>query len=325
MPKRFVILLFLAHLSLAQQQSFDTYTYEAPVGYTVQQSSNATIWTKIDQKKRSYCQIGLYRSQASLGSPAQDMDAEWKAVVMHQLKVTGPVVNREIPLPQAPTSLIRGAEAVDPNGNKALPSLFVLRFPGRYVGVLLNASGPEAFQSCQDEVSRVVLSLKLTNSPAPSAPTATSAPSTPMPGSIVGTWQRIIASQPSMRYNPFSKQWEYDAVGAMNQFKQTHRFRFTATGEYTYELDAEDFNRSRRTRIIEQGAYAVSNGTIQFQPKSIQEGIGPRNQDPPLTTKATPAPHSRRFLLGEHPQYKESPGLQLQTQDGNFETYKPIQ
>ena len=55
----------------------------------------------------------------------------------------------------------------------------------------------------------------------------------------------------------------------------------------------------------------------------MQDGKAKRGENVPLTTKATPAGHTRRFLVGEHPQYKDSAGLQLQTGNGSWETYKP--
>jgi len=323
--KGFLALVLLAPLGFGQSQSFDSYTYTAPPGYTLRAHQNAQEWSKIDQKRRFYCQIGLYRAQNSLGSPAQDMDNEWQAVVVKQFKVNGSPASKELPLPNAPSSMVRGAETIDGNGNKAISSLFVVRSGSRYVGVLFNAPNAEAFQACQEDITQVVASLRLPDAgPAPAAaPAVSAAPPARISGSLPGSWERVIMTQPAMRYNPISKQMEYNPVAALNQFKQTHTFRFGANGQYEYDLIADDYNRSQRSRVLERGIYTIGGGAIQFVPKSYQDGKGPKGQDPPLTNKAVPAPHSRRFSIGDHPQYKDSVGLQLQTADGGWETFRP--
>ena len=62
---------------------------------------------------------------------------------------------------------------------------------------------------------------------------------------------------------------------------------------------------------------------IRFQPLEMADGEGPKGQDPPLSPKPVPAAHERRYSIGEHPSFKDSVGLQLQTGDG-WETYKPV-
>lgn len=310
------------------------YTYESPSGYQVRSFPMAIEMSRIDQQRKYYCQIGLYQSQPSQGSAAKDADNEWAAVVTKQFKVRGQVVTKDLPLPWAPESVVRGAETTDGNGKPAISSLFVLRFANqrRYVGVLFNVPNESALQSCQEEATKVVMSIRMregaapaTPAPAAAAPTLSAGPAGNVAsGSPVGVWERVTVSQPAGRYNMITKQWEYNPVAAMSQFKQVRRFAFEAGGRYTWDLDAEDYNRQEHSRVIERGRYAiVQGGAIQFTPESLQDGKAPRGQNVPLTTKATPAGHTRRFLVGEHPQYKDSAGLQLQNGDGSWETYRP--
>lgn len=311
----------------------DDYTFEAPAGYQSRSHATAIEYSKIDQKRQFYCQFALYASQPSQGTTAKDVDAEWAAAVLNQFSLRGEVVTKDLPFPWAPGSVVRGAPTRDRNGNPAVSTLFVLRFPNqRYVGILYNAPHETAFEACQEEASKLATSVRMKGgaaAPAAAAPVApatagvSGAPGNVASGSVVGMWERVIASQPAGRYNMFTKQWEYDAAAASMQFKQTRRFAFEAGGRYVFELDAEDYNRSERTRVVERGRYTLQNGAIHFQPESIQEGRGPRGSNPGMTTKATPAAHVRRFLVGEHPQFRESAGLQLQTGDGGWETYKP--
>lgn len=322
--------LMICVVCFAQPPGSD-YTYETPAGYQVRSHPMAIEMSRIDQQRKYYCQIGLYQSQPSQGSAAKDVDNEWTAVVTKQFKVRGQAATKELPLPWAPESVVRGAETTDGNGKPAISSLFVLRFanPRRYVGVLFNVPNESALQACQDEATKVVMSVRMREGAVPAAqPPAVSSGSSPAgnvaSGSPIGAWERVTATQPAGRYNMITKQWEYNPVAAMNQFKQTRRFAFEPGGRYTFELDAEDYNRQEHSKVIERGRYAiVQGGAIQFTPESLQDGKAPRNQSSiPLTTRATPVPHTRRFLVGEHPQFRDSAGLQLQTNDG-WETYRP--
>lgn len=313
---RLCSLLFLVTFHLpAQPQVFDAYSFSVPAGYTQRSHKDSVELSKVDQKNRYFCQIGLYRAQPSLGTAAQDIDAEWKAVVEKQFKLVGAANTKPFPLPGAPDSISRFSETETAATGKILTLLIALRYPGRYVGVLVNASHAQAMQACTPDVSSLIATLKWNDPASPPAVTSGTSP--------VGQWEKVIVSRPPTRYNPITKQWEYSAVEAMMQFKQVHRFRFDPDGRYTYTLDADDYNRSERSQIIEQGSYTIAAGAIQFQPRTYQDGKGPKNQNPPLTTRATPAPHVRRFSVGEHPQYKDSAGLQLQNKDGAWETFRP--
>jgi hypothetical protein len=324
-------------VAFAQPPGSD-YTYETPSGYQVRNHPMAIEMSRIDQQRKYYCQVLLYQSQPSQGSAAKDAENEWAAVVVKQMRVRGQVVTKDLPLPWAPESVVRGAETTDGNGKPAITSLFVLRFPNqrRYVGVLFNVPNEQALQACQEEATKVVMSVRMregTAAPPPAAPQQQAAPSVSSAsgpagnvasGSPVGVWERVIVTQPAGRYNMFTKQWEYDPVAAMRQFKQIWRFAFEPGGRYVFELNAEDYNRQEHSKVIERGRYAIVQGNaIQFTPELMQDGKAKRGENVPLTTKATPAGHTRRFLVGEHPQYKDSAGLQLQTGNGGWETYKP--
>lgn len=281
-------------------------------------SGTARVLAGVGLTARMTCSK-IYQAQRSRGTAAADFENEWKAVVLPSFKPTEKVEQRSQMLPNAPESILGVAESLDGNGNKAINTLFVVRFGDRYVGVLYNAPNEEAFQACKQDAINLTAGIQITGGTAP-AP----APATVSGNSPVGRWQRVIASQLATRYNPFSTQWEHDPVAAMNQFRNSYTFDFAANGTYAFTLDAESFNRSERSMVGEKGTWKVANGAIHFQPQSIAEGRSPRGQTPALAQKATPAAHARRFFVGEHPQYKDSAGLQLQTGDGGWETFKPL-
>jgi hypothetical protein len=306
--------LFAATLALGQTESFDKYTYTPPTGYTGKAANGRMEWTKIDQARKFYCQIVLFESQNSLGSAAADLAAEWKAVVDISFDTKTEILQRDLPLPTAPGSVVRVADTLNKqNKSRVIVSLYVLRYPGRYVGIMQVMPNEQAFAACQGDLAPVLPSLSLTTAPPPVSA---------VPGSVTGVWQRIIASQTPTRYNMFTKQWEHDPVAAMNQFRNEYKYTLQPDGQYTYEVEFDSFNRYQRDRTSEQGRYTVNGASIQFEPKEYKKGSSDRRQPTVLAPAPVPAPYSRRFLLGKHPQY-DSVGLNFQESDGSWSSFTP--
>lgn len=325
MLSRLLILALAATALLpAQRRTYDALTLDPPAGYQTREARDFLEFSRIDQQRKFYCQILVYRAQNSVGSALDDLESEWKATMLRSFKIRGKVDSREMPGPGGIANAVRIAETTDGNGNPAVTTLFVMRAPARYVGVAFNAPNADAMQTCMPDAAKLTASIQFNAAtPAPSNPAPPAAAPAPVPGSLAGQWQRVIASQPPTRYNPITKMWEHDYAGALNQFRNTYRWIFQPNGEYLRELDAESFNRSERARVLERGRYRAANGILQLEPQSYQEGKGPRGQDPPLTSKPAPAPYSIRFTIGEHPQYRDSAGLQLEEKDGAWSTFKP--
>lgn len=129
----------------AQTQAFDAYTYSSPPGYTLRTARDHVELSKIDQQRRSYCQIALYTSQPSLPSANEELDREWRDLVTRQFRVKGNPSSRALPLVNAPSSQVRAAEAAGNNGATMLTSLFLVRFPARYLSVVFNPPMPRRF------------------------------------------------------------------------------------------------------------------------------------------------------------------------------------
>ncbi len=155
------LLLLTTGLTLGQPQRFDQYSYQAPAGYTSQNDPGRVTWTRIDQARKFYCQTLLFASQPSLGSE---------------------ILRRDLPIPTAPESIVRVAETTNSKDkSRVLVSLYVLRFPGRYVGILQLVPHEQALEACQPDLAPLLPSLSL-------------------------------SAQPATRYNTFTQQLEQDPV-----------------------------------------------------------------------------------------------------------------
>jgi hypothetical protein len=186
--------LLAAGLLGAQVQQFGGYSYTRPAGYTEQASSKQIELTKVDAKRRTFCQLALQLSQASSGSAAKDLDAEWQLLVAAQFKLNGPAETSTLSVRGGSSDAVaRTAPASTANISSMMTTVMLLRFPGRYVSLLVNASNAEALQPCRADAVEFLASIRL-NELDPSAPGGVSQqPPTDMP---TGNTPRLFPGMP---------------------------------------------------------------------------------------------------------------------------------
>jgi hypothetical protein len=63
-----LVLIFNLSLTFAQKEVFDIVSFTPPKGWTKELKPNLVSFTTIDNQKRTWCQIAVYQSMASLGS-----------------------------------------------------------------------------------------------------------------------------------------------------------------------------------------------------------------------------------------------------------------
>lgn len=88
MKKIILVNLFLVAtgISFGQKQTFDLITYTPPggSGWTKEIKKAVTSYTYIDEKDKSWCQMGIYKSTVSKGNIDADFDSEWETLVKKQ-------------------------------------------------------------------------------------------------------------------------------------------------------------------------------------------------------------------------------------------------
>lgn len=65
----------------AQKETFDLTTYMAPKNWKKEIKENVIAYSFIDSKKKTWCQIGIYKSTISKGSIDQDFESEWEELI----------------------------------------------------------------------------------------------------------------------------------------------------------------------------------------------------------------------------------------------------
>lgn len=85
-----IALLFAAIISRAQKkETFDLATFEMPSGWTkTKETTDVMSYAITDNKKGTFCQIGIYASTISKGSLELDFESEWQELIVKSYKPT---------------------------------------------------------------------------------------------------------------------------------------------------------------------------------------------------------------------------------------------
>ena len=76
--------------AIAQQETFDLFTYTPPSGWKKEIKEGVVSYTYLNKKDKSWCQIGFFKSTASKGNLEDDFASEWDALVVKKYKATRP-------------------------------------------------------------------------------------------------------------------------------------------------------------------------------------------------------------------------------------------
>ncbi len=90
MKKRILlcVLCVFAGKIFAQKQTFDLITYTTPKAWTKEEKQNVIVYSKVDNKDKTWCQIAVYKSTASKGTIEDDLQNEWNELAVKQFSIT---------------------------------------------------------------------------------------------------------------------------------------------------------------------------------------------------------------------------------------------
>ncbi|MET0467037.1 MAG: hypothetical protein ABW007_28025 [Chitinophagaceae bacterium] len=76
-----LVSMILTAACFSQQETFSLVTYTIPSGWHKDAKQNLVAFSSSDKKKRTWCQIGVYKETASKGSIDADFESEWNEIV----------------------------------------------------------------------------------------------------------------------------------------------------------------------------------------------------------------------------------------------------
>jgi hypothetical protein len=175
------VVVAFAHTALAQTETFDVATFVPPSGWQRTESAGFVSFqnSRMQNGRPSNCQIFVFASGPSTGSPAASFQAEWN------VKIVQPLRTSARPNPQMETrpdgwTAITSFVDVPQNGLPYRTILYTATGSGRFISIVVNYT----FDGYQAEITSFFQSLRLGASAAPQtvAPRQSSIASPPPSG-----------------------------------------------------------------------------------------------------------------------------------------------
>lgn len=141
----------------AQKETFDIINYTPPSGWTKEIKTSVASYTIVDQKKKTWCQIGLYSSVATKGSIEQDFANEWQELVAKPFTVTETPQTTDIPESDGWKMKGGGAKFVF-NNSDAMALLTTFSGYGKAVSIVASTNTQDYIPTIQNFIASIELS-----------------------------------------------------------------------------------------------------------------------------------------------------------------------
>ncbi len=254
-----LILIVITSIATAQTETFDLTTYTPPPkrdGWKKEVKDNLISYTKTDNSKKTWCQIGIYRSTASKGSIDEDFESEW------QILATTPYQIKEAPksgdIQEAEGWKIKvGSGTFSFNNSDAQVILSVMSGYGRVVSIIaINNS-----QDYMPQIQSLLTSVSLSN------PDKKLAVHTEIQqqetantnSSIIGTWTKVASDQDAYHANNgasgyIQRQYIFDQNGTYRDIIKTFSFFsdiYLTKESGTYQVNGNSITLTPQKAVFE--------------------------------------------------------------------------
>ena len=142
------------------QSNFNVFTYKEPNGYSKEAKTDVLTYTKSDNKKNSYCVIGLYAASNAAATPQQTFTQEWKELVEKTLGAKNPETESAADINSWKT--IIGTSAFEFNGGQSAVMQFCF-VKGKQTASIIALTNSNEYEP---DITALLESLNLGNAPA---------------------------------------------------------------------------------------------------------------------------------------------------------------
>ncbi|HUM97450.1 MAG TPA: hypothetical protein PK275_06320 [Chitinophagaceae bacterium] len=256
----FIACCAVALLSVAQKESFDLATYNAPTTWKKEKSADAIQFSKEDAATGAYCLITLYKAVPGTTNHKENFDLAWESLVKEMVKVSA------APEMQAPTSengweTHSGYAPFESDGNKGVVMLVTASAVEKMVNLIV-LTNTDVYENDMLAFFESI-SLKKQEANATLTPIADEDNAQhSVENSIIGAWSKSGSVNPD--YN--------DAYATSIAGYSTDQYIFNSNG--TYHFISKTFGMSFPKIILvkENGAYLITGNKITITPqKSVIE------------------------------------------------------
>lgn len=157
-------------VSVAQKETFDIVTCIAPKGWKKELAKDAMNFTTINEKKKSWCKISVYKNVPSKGNIGTDFDSKWEAIAK-PLGANSPQLSDVIDT--AGWKMKNGAASFQFNNSNAVASLTTFSGYNVCVSIIAITNSQEYINAIQSFLNTVDLAKPAATAPQKITPAAT--------------------------------------------------------------------------------------------------------------------------------------------------------
>jgi hypothetical protein len=169
-----LLLCIVVKLSFAQKETFDITTYTSPKGWNKEEKKNVVSYKIINQQKKTWCQIGIYKSTTTKGSIDQDFASDWQELIVTNYKITAAPQMTNISETDG-WKIKSGGSAYSFNNSNAMVMLTTISGYGKAVSIVAVTSSPDYGADIQNLIASIELNKQDITSSPPATNTAIAA------------------------------------------------------------------------------------------------------------------------------------------------------
>ncbi len=239
--------------SSQKKEKFDIATYALPTGWKeTTNTADVRGYAATNNKKATYCQVGLYKSVNSTGDAQLDFDREWQDLIAKPYNIT---VKPEAGLStsQDGWEAKSGVAPFDFNGGKSMAMLVTMSGYGKRMSIAI-LTNTEDYRT---EVEKFLESVTMMKPEMNSEPLADNNNT-----SVVGTWGKSGGVT----------QRSGDPVSYGNAGYSKDQYTFKNGGTYLFVSKTFRASHDKILLVRENGSYEVNGNHITIMPrKSVME------------------------------------------------------
>lgn len=241
--------------SFAQQEAYDIVSYTPPKEWKKETSDTYIAFTHIDQAKKTWCQLGIYKSAVSKGSMEADFTSEWQDLVArnHQI-ISGP---QQDPVQESGgwKSVVAAAK-YSKDGTELFVIIRVFSGYNTCLSIVAKSNDASYLPAIEQFSAGIALKKPAANADQPAVNADQPAVATAPGQSIIGSWGKSS----SVHFN-YSQPLPYGTIGYTKD-----QYHFYKDGTYRFYSMTFSSAISQLVLIRESGRYTLSGASITVIP-----------------------------------------------------------
>ncbi|MCL4549813.1 MAG: hypothetical protein M1495_14720 [Bacteroidetes bacterium] len=252
-----IILLCTFYVSVAnlfaQKETYDLITYSPPQGWSKEVKENLILYTIVNKKNSSWCQVGIIKSTASKGDIEKDFESEWQELIVKNYKPTESAQVNDVQESDG-WKIKAGTGKFIFNGADAAAMLTTASGYDRCVSIVVVTNSQDYITDVETLLSSIDLVKPQTNEQQQTNNDGNT--------SILGTWGKQGGV-----HQTYGDPASYGNAGYSND-----QYTFNSNGTYSFVSKTFRSSYDKIILVKENGTYQINNNNITINPqKSIIE------------------------------------------------------